>query len=132
MPSSDRIRGPTCFGKALNLIFPKLSLQNICGFDHAMILSPSFHSLRKERLAQWLPFCALNTTKTRCRLWVSLLMHARLVSETSRSTSNNMYCFIYCARYFNHSLWSISVLKSWKKSRQKCYISILFILISAR
>ena len=25
------------------------------GFDHATILSPSFHGLRKERLAQWLP-----------------------------------------------------------------------------
>ena len=27
------------------------------GFDHATILSPSFHGLRKERLAQWPPFC---------------------------------------------------------------------------
>ena len=26
------------------------------GFDHATILSPSFHGLRKERLAQWPPF----------------------------------------------------------------------------
>ena len=26
------------------------------GFDHAKILSPSFHGLRKERLAQWPPF----------------------------------------------------------------------------
>ena len=25
------------------------------GFDHATILSPSFHGLRKERLAQWPP-----------------------------------------------------------------------------
>ena len=24
-------------------------------FDHATILSPSFHGLRKERLAQWFP-----------------------------------------------------------------------------
>ena len=31
-------------------------------FDHATILlSPSFHGLRKERLAQWPPFCVLNT-----------------------------------------------------------------------
>ena len=28
------------------------------GFDHATILSPSFHGLRKERLAQWPAFCA--------------------------------------------------------------------------
>ena len=33
------------------------------GFDDATILSPSFHGLRKERLAQLLPFCVLNTTK---------------------------------------------------------------------
>ena len=30
------------------------------GFDHATILSPSFHGLRKERLAQWPAF---NSTK---------------------------------------------------------------------
>ena len=58
-----RIRGPTCFRKALNLIFLKLSSQNICGFDRALILSPSFNGLRKEGLAQWPPFCALNLTK---------------------------------------------------------------------
>ena len=34
------------------------------GFDHATILSPSFHGLRKERLAQWPSFCDLNTTKS--------------------------------------------------------------------
>ena len=51
------------FRKALNLIFPKLSSQNMRGFDHATILSPSFHGLRKERLAQWPPFCVLNTNK---------------------------------------------------------------------
>ena len=27
------------------------------GFDHATILSPSLHGLRKERLAQWPAFC---------------------------------------------------------------------------
>ena len=32
MLSSNRIRGPTRFRKALNLIFPKLSLQNMHGF----------------------------------------------------------------------------------------------------
>ena len=51
MISSDRICGPTPFRKALNLIFPKLSLQNMRGFDHSMILSPSFHELPKEHLA---------------------------------------------------------------------------------
>ena len=60
---SNGIRGPTRFGKALNLIFPKLSSQNMRGFDHATILSPSFHGLRKERLAQLPPFCVLNITE---------------------------------------------------------------------
>ena len=46
MLSSDRIRGPTRLGKALNLIFLKLSSQNIRGFAHATIFSPSFHGLR--------------------------------------------------------------------------------------
>ena len=63
MLSSDRIFGPVRFGKALNLIFPKLSSQNIRGFDHATILSSSFHGLRKECLAQWPAFCVLKTTK---------------------------------------------------------------------
>ena len=42
MLSSDTIHGLTCFGKALNLIFPKLSLQNMCGFDHATIRKSKF------------------------------------------------------------------------------------------
>ena len=33
------------------------------GFDHATILSPSFHDLCKERLAHWPPVCVQNTTK---------------------------------------------------------------------
>ena len=40
--SFDRIREPTRFGIALNLIFPKLSSLNMRGFDHATILSPVF------------------------------------------------------------------------------------------
>ena len=57
--SSDRIRGPKRFGKALNLISTKLSSQNMRGFSHATILSPKFHGLHKERLAQWPAFCDL-------------------------------------------------------------------------
>ena len=34
MVSSNRILGPTRFRKALNLIFPKFSSQNMGGFDH--------------------------------------------------------------------------------------------------
>ena len=54
-----RICRPTRFGKALNLIFPKLSSQNMRSFDHATILSNSFHGLRKKHLAQWPAFCFL-------------------------------------------------------------------------
>ena len=61
--SSDRIRGPTRFGEALNLIFPKLSSQNMRGFDHASILSPSFHGLRKDAWHNDLPFVSQKTTK---------------------------------------------------------------------
>ena len=57
---SDRMCGLTHFGKTPNLIFPKLSSQNMCDFDHAVILSPSFHSLC---LGQWPLICVLNTTK---------------------------------------------------------------------
>ena len=63
MLSSDRIREPTRFRKALNLIFSKLSSQNMHGFDHATILSPSFHGLHKEHLEQWPAFCVLNLKK---------------------------------------------------------------------
>ena len=33
------------------------------GFDHETIVSPSFHGVRKERLAQWPSICDPNTTK---------------------------------------------------------------------
>ena len=50
------------------------------GFDHATILSPSFHGLRKERLAQWPPFCVLNTTENALQI-ISLAADA---SETNQ------------------------------------------------
>ena len=45
------------FRKNSNLLFPKLPSQNIRDFNHATILSPSFHGLHEERLAQWPAFC---------------------------------------------------------------------------
>ena len=33
------------------------------GFDYETIPSPSFHGVRKERLAQWPPICVYNTKK---------------------------------------------------------------------
>ena len=46
-----------------SLIFPELSSQNMRGFDHETVLSPSFHGVHKERLAQWPPNCEPKTTK---------------------------------------------------------------------
>ena len=46
-----------------SLIFPELSSQNMPGFHHETILSPSFQGVRKERLAEWPPICDPNTTK---------------------------------------------------------------------
>ena len=63
--SSDRIRGPTRFTKALNLIFPKLSSQNMRGFNHATILSPSFHGLLKDAWHNDPPFVYLATLGAR-------------------------------------------------------------------
>ena len=63
MLSSDRIRGPTRFRKALNLIIPNLSSENMRGFDHATIISPSFQGVLKERLAQCHLFCDTKMTK---------------------------------------------------------------------
>ena len=45
------------------------------GFDHATILGPSFHGIRKERLAQSPPFCVLNTTKNALQI-MSLAAYA--------------------------------------------------------
>ena len=39
------------------------------GFDHERILIPSFHGVRKERLAQWTPICDPNTTKKSREGW---------------------------------------------------------------
>ena len=49
------------------------------GFDHATILSPSFHGIRKKRLAQSPPFCVLNTTENALQI-MSLAAYA---SETN-------------------------------------------------
>ena len=45
------------------------------GLDYATILGPSLYSLRKERLAQWFPFCVLNTTKNALQI-MSLAAYA--------------------------------------------------------
>ena len=59
------------------------------GFDHATILSPSFHGLRKERKAQWLPFFILNTMKSVLQI-MSLAAYA---SETKNQAPSKTLDF---------------------------------------
>ena len=49
------------------------------GFGHATILIPSFHDLRYERLAQWPPFCVINTKKN----GLQIMSLAAYTSETN-------------------------------------------------
>ena len=49
------------------------------GFGHATILIPSFYGLRQERLAQWLPFCAINTEEN----GLQIMSFAAYASETN-------------------------------------------------
>ena len=51
------------------------------GFDHAEILSPGFHGLRKERLAHWLPICVHDKTKNA----LQIMRLAAYASETNNS-----------------------------------------------
>ena len=74
----------------LNLI-PKLSLQNIRGFDQATILSPSFHGLCNEHLAQWPPFRVPNMTKVALQI-MSLTAYA---SETDNCKCKWVVTHIY-------------------------------------
>ena len=60
------------------------------GFGHAMILIPSFHDLRYERLAQWPPFCVINTKKNGLQI-MSLAAYA---SETNQT--QDFFCPSYC------------------------------------
>ena len=122
MLSTDRIRGPTRFGKALNLIFSKLSSQNMRGFDHASILSPSFLSLRKEHLAQWPAFCVPKKKQPKIPflisridynpsvIWISSKnslcpsgkLRTKITSQIAKSTSpglSDMTFFGHCASW---------------------------------
>ena len=58
------------------------------GFDHGMILSPSFHGLCSECLAQWPPICVQNMTKNRLQI-MSLAAYA---SETNKALRHNKAC----------------------------------------
>ena len=48
----------------------------MCGFDDAMILSPSVQSLCQDRLAQWPPICVQSMMKNALQI-TSLAAYAR-------------------------------------------------------
>ena len=55
------------------------------GFHHATILSPSFHGLRKKRLAQWPAFRVVNYDKKFHKNWegvCSMLPETLTLSQT--------------------------------------------------
>ena len=63
------------------------------GFDHASIISPSFHGLRKERLAQWSAFCVPKNDQKFCR-------------GTSRKIGRGCAArFLKSLPYFRPNLW---------------------------
>ena len=91
--------------KARSLIFPKL----MCGFDHATILSPSFHCLHKE--CQWHndPICVQNTTKIKSQI-MSLAAYA---SETDNRVERVVnHHFASCAFVLDFRKWSEQVIKA--------------------
>ena len=58
------------------------------GFNYAMIVTPSFHSLCKEHLAQSPPFCVLiNMTKNTLQI-TSLAAFASEAKNRERQTAN--------------------------------------------
>ena len=79
MLSSNRIRGPTRFGKALNLIFPKLSLQKMRGFGHATIFS-QFAGSPPGTSGTMTPSHVINTKKS----GLQIMSLAACASETNK------------------------------------------------
>ena len=60
------------------------------GFDHATIPIPSFHGLRYERKAKWLPICVINTKNNALKIMSP--------AAYARETNNKKViciCFLY-------------------------------------
>ena len=111
-----RIRGPTRFGKALNLIFPKLSSQNMRSFDHATILSYSFHGLRKKHLAQWPAFCFLLCPKNSGGVTEGV---CGTLPETLTLFQSKICDFLYPGQTWSKIWYPISDLMPWSPARDK-------------
>ena len=117
---SKVIRGPTRFGKAQNLIFLKLSSQNVRGFDHSTILSPSFHSLSKERLTQLPPFVYKIRRKTLRSLPEKLGGGVPHPSWNPYPVwENNLWFFATLFQTSSKNWYPISDLKPWSPARDR-------------
>ena len=75
--------------------------------------APSFHGLRKERLAQWPPFCILNTTKDSGEGVLT-----EKLGEGVRHASYNPYPI---SDLIKNLIPSVSYLKPWSPARDKLY-----------
>ena len=101
MLSSDRIREPTRFGKAPNLIIPELSSLNMRGFDHVTILSPSFHGLRKDAWHNDPVLCPDYTKKNALQI-MSLAAYASETKKNCDNLSINKEKLAYVISYNRH------------------------------
>ena len=90
------------------------------GFDHETILSPSFHGVRKERLAQWPPIFDPKTTKKSGgdfqKNWVGM---CRTLPETLTLFQTKICDFPY--RQVNRHIgrYPISDRKPWSLARDR-------------
>ena len=101
---TERTRGPTRFGKALNLIFPKLSSQNVRGFDHATILSPIFHGLRQDAWHNDSPVVSYYTKKNALQI-MSLAASASETNEPKCIRSERLGYSVNQERIQGIALW---------------------------
>ena len=75
------------------------------GFDHATILSPSFHGIRKKRLTQSPPFCILKTTE-------NALQITSVAAYASETNNHSIHFSLGTYRNFVRSLIKPPVLPS--------------------
>ena len=88
------------------------------GFDQERILSPSFHGVRKERLAQWPSICDPNTTKSQ---WDTSIPEK--LGGDVRHTSWNPYPISVQNLWFSLSYFRPEALEpsAWPEFVTSCY-----------
>ena len=92
------------------------------GCDHATILSPSFHGVRKESLAKWRAFCGLNTMKNPGGYFQKLGGGVQHVSWNPYPISDQNLCF--SLPYFRPDQKFDTLFQTWSPGAQRvtsCY-----------